>query len=402
MSLVHLDLKAMKQWRHTIHQNPELGFEEQNTSRLVAESLRNWGYEVTTGIAVTGVVGTLVFGNGTGPRIGLRADMDALPLQEQTGLPWQSQVANKMHACGHDGHTAILLGAAKALAEIQAAGNDFGNGTLILIFQPAEEVGGGGGAQRMIEEGLFDNFPCDAVYGLHNYPGIPVGKCVFRAGPFMCSSDKVNICIRGKGGHGGLPHLSIDPTPALAAIILGLQSIVARNLNPIDTGVISIGRLNAGKTYNIIPETAELELSVRALQPEVREILRQRIHEMAANSAQAYACDVEYSYEEGYPVLINSKAETDIAEAAAKTTFGAENVDCDAQPVTGSEDFAYMLQQVPGCYVLIGNGDNGYQKGTELHGPCSVHNPHYDFNDESLAGGGQLWVQLIKHCFKGK
>jgi hippurate hydrolase len=398
MSLFELDLQAMMEWRHSIHKNPELGFEEQATSQLVSEHLSSWGYEVATGIAVTGVVGKLVFGNGGGPTIGLRADMDALPLKEETGLPWQSRVPGKMHGCGHDGHTSILLGAAKLLAEIHSSDEHSWHGTLIVIFQPAEEVGGGGGAQRMIDEGLFDNFPCDAIFALHNFPGIPVGQCEFRSGPFMCSSDKVNIRITGKGGHAGLPHLAVDPTQPLGALILGLQSLVSRNLNPLHTGLISIGRIRAGETYNIIPEVCEMELSVRALQSEVRGTLQRRIHKLADQIAQSYDCLAEVVYEKGYPVLVNSDKEAEIIGNAAKAVFGADKVDINALPLTGSEDFAYMLQHVPGCYVLIGNGDNGYRKGERV-GPCSVHNPHYDFNDECMNGGGQLWLTLIEHYF---
>ncbi|WP_020679992.1 M20 aminoacylase family protein [Marinobacterium rhizophilum] len=398
MSFANLDLKAMKEWRRAIHQNPELGFEEFNTSRLVTDCLRSWGYEVHTGLAVTGVVGQLVFGDGSGPRLGLRADMDALPLQEQTSLPWQSRTPGKMHACGHDGHTAILLGAAKALAGSHATGTGMGNGTLNLIFQPAEEVGGGGGAQRMMEEGLFDRFPCDAVFGLHNMPGTPVGQCFFRSGPFMCSSDKVNIRFTGKGGHGAMPQLALDPTQPLAATVQGLQSLIGRNIDPLHCGVISVGRIAAGESYNIIPEQAELDLSVRALQPQVRDILCQRIKALAEHQAQAYDCTVQIRYEAGYPVLINSEAETRLVEAVAIEVFGVDNVDANGAPLTASEDFAYMLEQVPGCYLMIGNGDNGYTDGARL-GPCSVHNPHYDFNDECLSGGGQLWVKLAERYF---
>lgn len=392
MVSVDLDLNAMKQWRHRIHQHPELGFEEQATSQLVADCLQQWGYEVHQGLAKTGVVGRLVFGDGSGPRLGLRADMDALPLQEETGLPWQSQVAGKMHACGHDGHTAILLGAAQVLAQMHQ--NTPGlNGTVHLIFQPAEEVGGQGGAQRMIDEGLFEQFPCDAIFALHNYPGVPVGQCEFRSGSFMCSSDKVLIRFRGKGGHGGLPQLAIDPTQPLAATVLGLQSLIARNLDPLDTGVISIGRLKAGEVYNIIPEEAMLELSVRALQPQVRERLHQRILGLAEQMAAAYECTAELEYEYGYPVLVNSEPETQRIAQVARKVLGDENVNAQSQPLTGSEDFAYMLQQLPGCYVLIGNGDNGFAQGQRT-GPCSVHNPHYDFNDNALETGGRLWVAL--------
>ncbi|MCK2148058.1 M20 aminoacylase family protein [Marinobacter alexandrii] len=392
MSRHPVDLKAMKEWRHRIHEYPELGFEEYSTSKLVEERLRDWGYEVHTGMAETAVVGTLVFGSGTGPKLGLRADMDALPINEETGLPWQSKQEGKMHACGHDGHTAILLGAAESLSRLHAE-NEHLNGKIHLIFQPAEEVGGNGGAQVMIDQELFHSFPCDAIFALHNYPGLPVGHCAFRSGPFMCSSDKVQIVFKGKGGHGGLPQLAVDPTQPLAATVMGLQSLVSRNIDPLETGVVSVGRMSAGKLYNIIPEEGFLELSVRALQPNVRETLRRRIVELVESTAAAYGCTASINYENGYPVLINSENESKIIEVAAQEVFGVENVNTDYCPLTGSEDFAYMLQQRPGCYVLIGNGDNGFQSGNRV-GPCSVHNPHYDFNDEALIGGAQLWVNL--------
>lgn len=396
---VNLDVDLMTAWRRSIHQNPELGFEELATSRLVAEQLGAWGYSVSIGMAETGVVGQLVFGDGSGPKLGLRADMDALPLQEETGLPWASQNDGKMHACGHDGHTAILLGAAKALSESYQSDPNRFNGVLNLIFQPAEEVGGGGGAQRMIAEGLFDQFPCDAIFALHNMPGIPVGKCHFRSGPFMCSSDKVKIVVRGKGGHGGLPHLTIDPIVAASSIVMALQSIVARTIDPLDTVVISVGQLHAGFTYNIIPESVELELSIRALRPDTRLLIEKKLHSLVQHQAEAFGCRADIEYELGYPVLTNHESVTELMTRAARAVFGDDGVDSEAPPLTGSEDFAYMLQQLPGCYVLIGNGDNGHDAGQPI-GPCSVHNPHYDFNDENLPLGASLWLNLTQEFFE--
>jgi hippurate hydrolase len=394
------DAQAMAEWRHAIHRHPELGFEETRTSALVAERLAAWGYEVTSGLAATGVVGRLRWGrHEDGLRLGLRADMDALPIEEATGLPWASTVPGKMHACGHDGHTAMLLGAAQALARDAAAGRLGPAGTLHLIFQPAEELGGGGGARRMIEEGLFECFPCDAIFAMHNYPGMPTGHFYFRTGPFMASSDKVLIRFVGKGGHGAMPHLAVDPTLPAAATVLALQSIVGRNIDPVkDTAVISVGRLAAGKTYNVIPETAELELSVRALDPAIREQLQARILATAEGQAAAYGARAEVSYEHGYPVLVNSEAETRFAVEAARAAFGADRVDADALPLAGSEDFAYMLQRVPGCYLMVGNGDNGHSGGTPS-GPCSVHNPHFDFNDSCLPIGATYWTALAGRFF---
>lgn len=401
MAHPELDLQSMKEWRHAMHQFPELGFEEERTSALVSRSLTEWGYDVHTGLAGTGVVGKLVIGTGEGPKLGLRAEMDALPIQEATGLPWQSRVSGKMHACGHDGHTAIMMGAAKALAKMNAAGQLPGNGILHIIFQPAEEIGGGGGAQRMIEEGLFDHFPCDAIFALHNFPGTPVGHCFFRPGPFMCSSDKVRVHFQGKGGHGAMPELSQDPTLPMAATLMGLQTIISRNLSPFESGVISVGRVAAGASYNIIPDQAELELSVRALQPDVREKLRERIESMALHQAKAYNCTVNTAYELGYPVLVNDPTFSQLMERAAKQTFGNDHVETQASPLAASEDFAYMLQKVPGGYLIIGNGDNGHEHGKRL-GPCSVHNPHYDFNDDCLPYGAAYWLNLVQLFFSTK
>lgn len=394
------DLDAMTEWRHAIHRHPELGFEETRTGALVAARLAEWGYEVTTGLAVTGVVGRLRWGNHEdGLRLGLRADMDALPIEEATGLPWASEVPGKMHACGHDGHTAMLLGAAQVLSAAATSGRLGDSGTLHLVFQPAEELGGGGGARRMVEEGLFERFPCDAIFAMHNYPGMPAGHFYFRPGPFMASSDKVLIRFVGKGGHGAMPHLAVDPTLPAAATVLALQSIVARNIDPIrDTAVISVGRLSAGKTYNVIPETAELELSVRALDPAVRDQLQGRIVATAEGQAAAYDVRVEVNYERGYPMLVNGEAETRFAADVARALFGADRVDAEALPLAGSEDFAYMLQQVPGCYLMVGNGDNGHREGQSC-GPCSVHNPHYDFNDLCLPIGAAYWVELASRFF---
>jgi hippurate hydrolase len=394
------EVSAMQAWRRAIHRNPELGFEERETSRLVADRLREWGYEVTTGIAATGVVGTLRGGaRADAPRLGIRADMDALPIEERTGLPWASRVPGRMHACGHDGHTAMLLGAARAIAALVHAGRAGPAGTVNLIFQPAEELGGGGGARRMIDEGLFERFPCDAVFAMHNYPGMPVGHVYLRTGAFLASSDKVLIRFRGKGGHGAMPHLATDPSLPAAATVLALQSIVSRNLDPVaDTAVVSVGRLQAGQTYNVIAETAELELSVRTLSPTVREDVHRRIRTIAEGQAAAFGARVEIESERGYPVLVNTAPEAALAARVARALFGAERVHADAEPLPASEDFAYMLQQVPGCYLMVGNGDNGHEAGRPA-GPCNVHNPHFDFNDACLPIGASLWAGLLEAFF---
>lgn len=390
---------AMKSWRRTIHQHPELGFSEFATSRLVADCLEQWGYEVHCDIAVTGVVGSLRWGEG-GPRLGLRADMDALPIQELTGLPWASQAPGQMHACGHDGHTTMLLGAAQVFARMHREGRLPGSGTLNLIFQPAEELGGGGGARRMLDEGLLERFPCDAVFAMHNYPGVPTGHFRFRAGAFMASSDRVVIRFSGKGGHGALPHLAVDPMLPAAATVLALQTIIGRNIEPNDAAVISVGRIAAGNTYNVIPETAEMELSVRALRPEVRDLLETRIRTLVEGQAAAFGVTSDVHYERGYPVLVNSVRETSLAAEVARELVGEARIVENAPPLSGSEDFAFILQQVPGCYLLIGNGDNGFGGGEHL-GPCSVHNPHYDFNDDCLVPGAAFWVALGERFFGG-
>jgi len=392
-----IDITAMTQWRHAIHRQPELGFEEVQTSALVARCLREWGFDVTTGLATTGLVATMVFGNGAGPRLGLRAEMDALPIQEATGLPWASEVPGKMHGCGHDGHTTMLLGAAKALAQLQKEATGC-NGTLQLIFQPAEELGGAGGAQRMIDEGLFERFPCDAIFAMHNLPGAPAGNFYFREGPFMASSDQVHIVFEGRGGHGAMPHLAADPTVAAAATVMALQSIVARNVDPLASAVVTVGRLQAGKTYNVIPETAELELSVRALTPEVRDLLEQRIRAVAEGQALSFGMRCRVDYQRGYPVLVNTPAETQLALEVAHALFGAAHVTAGAEPLCASEDFAYMLRQRPGSYIFVGNGDNGHSHGQPC-GACSVHNPSYDFNDHNLGPGALFWVALAQKFF---
>ncbi|MGF6595556.1 hippurate hydrolase [Paraburkholderia sp. GAS448] len=367
--------------RRQIHSHPELAFQEVATSDIVAGLLTQWGYEVSRGLGKTGVVGVLKQGSGS-RRIGLRADMDALPIEEATGLPYASTVPQAMHACGHDGHTAMLLCAARYLAESRQF-----SGTLNVIFQPAEESYGG--ARAMINDGLFEQFPCDAIFGLHNMPGYKTGDMNFRAGPAMASADRVTIVLRGAGGHGALPHLARDPMPAVGAIILGLQSIVGREVDAQKSAVISVGSVKAGETFNVIPQTAEMKLSVRALDPTVRALLHERIKAMIHAQASAFGVEADIDYELGYPVLVNSGETTAFATEVAQAMLGAQRVDGDARPLMGSEDFAYMLQVVPGTYAWIGNGIEG-------KGSCMVHNPGYDFNDDILAIGASYWVRLTE------
>jgi hippurate hydrolase len=366
--------------RQQIHAHPEIAFEEVKTSELVAERLNAWGYQVTRGIGGTGLVGQLKKGNGS-KSLGIRADMDAPPILERTGLPYASTVHGKMHACGHDGHTAILLCAAKYLAESA----DF-NGTLNLIFQPAEE--NEGGALRMVDEGLFDQFPCDQIFALHNSPGLPVGQLAMSKGPAMASFDRVTVTLTGVSAHGAMPHHGVDPMQCVASIVLGLQSIVGREINAQRSAVITVGAIQAGETYNIVPELATLKIGVRALDPRVREQLEQRIQAFIHGQAQAYGLKCEIEYIQKYPVLVNADEPLEFARQVAQELVGADNVG-EREPTMGSEDFAYMMQVRPGAYVRLGNG-------TGEDGGCMVHNPGYDFNDKALPIGAAYWVKLAQ------
>lgn len=365
--------------RQRIHAYPELGFEEFSTSELVAQCLTQWGYDVSTGVGKTGVVGTLK--NGEGRSLGLRADMDALPIQEATGLPYASRIDGVMHACGHDGHTATLLAAAKYLAQTR----EF-NGTLNLVFQPAEE--GLGGAKKMLEDGLFERFPCDAIFAMHNIPGYPAGQLGFYSGPFMASADTVTINIIGTGGHGAVPHKAVDPVVVCASIVIALQSIVSRNVNPQETAIITVGSIHAGNVSNVIPASAEMILSVRALTPEVRQLLERRITELVNGQAASFGARAEIDYYRCHPVLINDPEQTAFARQVAREWLGEGQLIEDLRPFTASEDFAFILEQCPGSYLVIGNGQGD--------GSCLLHNPGYDFNDACLPIGASYWVKLAE------
>ncbi|MBB5410540.1 MULTISPECIES: M20 aminoacylase family protein [unclassified Paraburkholderia] len=366
--------------RRSIHAHPELAYEEFATGDLVADRLREWGYSVHRGLGQTGVVGQLKLGHGT-RRLGLRADMDALPIHETTGLPYASKLPGKMHACGHDGHTAMLLAAARHLAREKSF-----DGTLNLIFQPAEE--GLAGAKKMLDDGLFEQFPCDAVFAMHNMPGFPTAKLGFMPGSFMASSDTVIIKVIGRGGHGAVPHKAVDPVVVCAQIVLALQSIVSRNIAPLDMAIITVGAIHAGEAPNVIPETAEMRLSVRALRPEVRDHLQQRITEVATGQAAVFGARAEVDYQRRYPVLVNDAAMTALARQVALDWLGVDGLIHDMQPLTGSEDFAFLLERCAGSYLIIGNGDG--------EGGCMVHNPGYDFNDACLATGAAYWTKLAQ------
>ncbi len=368
--------------RRDLHANPELGFNEHRTAAMVAELLSGWGYSVTTGIGGTGVVGQIQRGRG-GRRVGLRADMDALPVHEKTGLAWASTVPGVMHACGHDGHTATLLAAAQAIADSARF-----QGTVNLIFQPAEE--GAGGAVRMIDDGLFERFPCDAIFAMHNMPGLAAGSFMFRSGPTMASSDDVTVHLTGVGGHGTMPHTTTDVIVAASSIVLALQSVVARNVDPLETAVVSVGALHAGQAGNVIPDRATLELSVRALNAEVRALLRRRIVEIVESQARGLGVEAMVDWRPGYDVLVNDIDCTQFVSGVALSLFGSDRVVTDGRRFTASEDFAFMLQKVPGCYFFVGNGLTGQLGG------CMVHNPGYDFNDQIIEPAARLWSTLVE------
>ena len=376
------DLTAL---RRDIHRHPEMAFEEQRTSQIVAEKLQAWGIEVHRGLARTGVVGTLKGKRPGQKTIGLRADMDALHLQEKNEFAHASVHANKMHACGHDGHTTMLLGAARYLA----AAPDFA-GTVHFIFQPAEE--GEGGARVMIEEGLFDRFNCDTVYGMHNMPGIPKGHFAIRSGPMLAASDSWQVVFKGTGGHGAMPHMGTDPTLPTGQFIVAVQAIVGRNVPPSQTAVLSVGHIQGGTfgSPNVIPAEVMVRGTARSYTPEVRALLERRLGEVAAGIAQAAGCTAEYKYFRRYPPLVNAVEQTSLAAEAAALTVGREQVNPNTPPLTGAEDFAFMLEKKPGAYIMIGNG------GADEGGCHHVHSPLYDFNDEILTTGAAYWVNLVQ------
>jgi hippurate hydrolase len=371
--------------RRDIHRHPETAFEEQRTSQIVADKLQSWGIEVHRGLAKTGVVGTLKGKRPGQKTIGLRADMDALHLQEKNDFAHASVHANKMHACGHDGHTTMLLGAARHLAREP----DFA-GTVHFIFQPAEE--GEGGARVMIEEGLFDRFNCDAVYGMHNMPGLRRGHFAIRSGAMLAASDSWQVKMKGTGGHGAMPHMGTDPTFPAAQLILAVQGIVGRNVPPNQTAVLSVGHIAAGAfgSPNVIPSEVLVRGTARSYTPEVRALLERRLGEVAASISQAAGCEAQYDYFRRYPALINSVDQTALAVEAAALTVGHDNVEPNTPPITGAEDFAFMLEKKPGAYIMIGNG------GAEEGGCHYVHSPLYDFNDDILTTGSAYWVNLVQ------
>src|SRR5690348_10441008 len=377
----HGELQAL---RRDLHAHPELAFEESRTSTLVAEKLAGWGIEVHRGLARTGVVGVIP-GKAKGAAIGLRADMDCLPVDEANGFAHKSQHPGRMHACGHDGHTTMLLGAARYLAETR----NF-SGTAFVIFQPAEE--GGAGGQVMVQEGLFRRFPAEQVYALHNWPGLPPGQMAVRAGPVMAATDEVQIVVRGRGGHAALPHLAVDPVLATVQIITALQTIASRNVSPLDSVVVSICSLQTSQVgaFNVIPDSVALIGTVRTFRAETRDLAERRVKEIAAKTAEALGASAEVDYRRGYPATVNSPREAQFAATVGRRIFGAQNVITDHEATMGGEDFSYMLLERPGAYVFLGQG------GQE-HG-CWLHNARYDFNDEVIPLGAGYLAALVEEA----
>ncbi|HEY3076114.1 MAG TPA: M20 aminoacylase family protein [Burkholderiales bacterium] len=372
--------------RRDLHAHPELAFHEDRTSTLVADKLAGWGIEVHRGLAKTGIVG-VVSGRktGSGRGIGLRADMDCLPMHEKNSFDHKSRNEGRMHACGHDGHTTMLLGAARYLAETR----NF-DGTAYLIFQPAEE--GGGGGEVMVNEGLFERFPANEVYALHNWPGLPPGKMAVRAGPVMAATDEVQITVRGRGGHGAMPHLAVDPVLAAAHIITALQSIASRNVSPIEAVVVSICSMATSQVgvFNVIPDHVKLVGTVRSFQPETRDLAERRVREIVTKTAEALGASAEVTYARGYPATVNSAREAQFAAQVGKRLFGADNVITEHEPTMGGEDFSFLLQERPGAYVFLGQGGAA--------GGCLLHNPNYDFNDEVIPLGAGYLAALVEEA----
>lgn len=369
-----------KKFRRDLHAHPETAFEEVRTAKLIADKLVSFGLDVTTGIGETGVVAT--YSNGEGPAIGLRADMDALDIEELNDFAHKSKTAGKMHGCGHDGHSTMLLAAAQYISEHKPV-----KGTVYFIFQPAEE--NEGGAATMIEDGLFERFPMQAVFGMHNMPGLPVGQFVVKPGPFMAAFETFDITINGVGGHSALPHMTKDPIVATAQLVSALQAVVSRNFDPMSQAVLSVTKINGGSAYNVIPDSVKIAGSLRYFRPEHQNLLESRISEICRGIAESHQLEIDVSFKQGYPPLINDFEQTKHAVKAMKIVAGDENVVSDGDAILGSEDFAFMLQKMPGCYVLVGNG-----LGNE--GGCMIHNPHYDFNDEATPVGATYWVRLCE------
>lgn len=370
----------MTEWRRDLHAHPETAFEEQRTSDFVAEKLASFGLEVHRGLAKTGVVGILR--NGEGPMVGFRADMDALHIHEETNLPHSSRNPGRMHACGHDGHTAMLLGAARHLTE----NPNLFQGTIVFIFQPAEENEGGG--RVMVEEGLFDHFPVERVFGMHNWPGLEVGRIALRPGPLMAAYDIFELTLTGRGTHAGMPHMGTDTIMVGSQIVSAWQTIASRSVHPIDSAVVSVTQFHAGDTWNVLPAMAVLRGTVRTFRPEVQDLVQRRMGEVATAIAGGFGVEASLRYERRYPPTTNSVKETELARQAAARVVGEDALDLDPMPSMGAEDFSFMLQKRPGCYIWVGAGPSDQGR--------NLHSPHYDFNDAVLPIGASYWVRLAE------
>ena len=373
--------------RRDLHAHPELCFEERRTADLIAEQLTAWGIPIHRGLGTTGLVAILK--NGTSDRaVGLRADMDALPITEHNTFEHRSRHAGKMHACGHDGHTAMLLAAAKHLSKHRNY-----DGTVYLIFQPAEE--GGGGAREMIKDGLFEKFPMEAVFGAHNWPGMAVGQFALKSGPAFASSNEFRITIHGKGSHAAMPHNGVDPVPVACQMVQAFQTIITRNKRPIDAGVISVTMIHAGEATNVVPDSCEIQGTVRTFTLEVLDLIERRMKAIAENTCAAFETTCEFEFKRNYPPTINHPAETEFARKVMTDMVGADNVQ-EFEPTMGAEDFSFFLLEKPGCYFLIGNGDGSHREGGHGMGPCMLHNPSYDFNDDLIPLGATIWVRMAE------
>jgi hippurate hydrolase len=381
------DAASIAAMRRDIHAHPELCFQEQRTSDVIAKALTDWGIPIHRGMGTTGVVGILKNGNSA-RSVGLRADIDALPMTEHNKFAHASNHPGKMHACGHDGHTAMLLGAAKHWSRHK----NF-DGTIYLVFQPAEE--GGGGAREMIKDGLFDKFPMEAIFGAHNWPGMAAGQFAVKSGPCFASSNEFKITIRGKGSHAALPHNGIDPVPVACQMVQAFQTIVTRNKRPIDAAVISVTMIHAGEATNVVPDSCVIEGTVRTFTLDVLDLIERRMKEVAEHTCAAFGAECEFVFERNYPPTINHDAETEFFRKVAREVVGPANVH-EFEPTMGAEDFSYFLQAKPGCYFLIGNGDGAHREGGHGLGPCMLHNPSYDFNDELIPLGATMWVRLAE------
>jgi amidohydrolase len=388
---IEAETTTLQALRRDIHAHPELGFREQRTSDLIAQKLTEWGIPVHRGLAKTGVVGVVSSGDSS-RSIGLRADIDALPITERNTFAHASVNRGVMHACGHDGHTAMLLAAARYLSRHR----DF-DGTVYLIFQPAEE--GGGGAREMIKEGLFQRFPMEAVFGVHNWPGMAAGQFAVLPGPVFASANEFRILIRGRGAHAAMPHYGVDPVPIACQMVQAFQTIISRNKRPIDAGVISVTMINAGEATNVVPDFCELKGTVRTFTLEVLDMIERRMRQIAAATCQAFEATCEFHFHRNYPPTVNHQRETQFVREFLTSMVGAQNVR-DFEPTMGAEDFSYFLMEKPGCYFVIGNGEGAHRGEGHGGGPCMLHNPSYDFNDDLLPLGASMWVGLAEQWLR--